>query len=96
MPIYEYRCQKCCEVFEEILKFSDPPLDKCRLCGADNPEKLVSAAAFHLKGSGWYQTDYKKTDKPTSKQPKSDKEAADPAPSEKSSSGEDSTPGPDS
>ena len=59
MPIYEYECQKCGEVFETIQKFSDPRLTEC-LCEEKGPvTKLVSAAAFHLKGSGWYVTDFR-------------------------------------
>ena len=58
MPIYEYECESCGETFEAIRRFSDPPLESCLECGADNPRKLISAAAFHLKGSGWYATDY--------------------------------------
>ena len=58
MPIYEYICHECEKTFEQIRRFSDPPLEACVLCGAHGPEKLVSASAFHLKGSGWYATDY--------------------------------------
>ena len=58
MPIYEYRCNECDSVFEVIQKFSDEPLKTCEKCGATNLIKLVSSSAFHLKGSGWYATDY--------------------------------------
>ena len=58
MPIYEYRCDECDSVFEVIQKFSDEPLKTCEKCGATNLIKLVSSSAFHLKGSGWYATDY--------------------------------------
>ena len=58
MPIYEYRCEACQSVFEVIQRFSDAPLEACEKCGSENPEKLVSSSAFHLKGSGWYATDY--------------------------------------
>lgn len=57
MPIYEYKCRKCSEVSEAWQKFSDPPLAKCPHCGG-KVEKLISMNAFHLKGSGWYTTDY--------------------------------------
>jgi putative FmdB family regulatory protein len=64
MPIYEYQCGSCAETFEAIRKFSDAPLDTCRKCGASgNVRKLLSAPAFRLKGSGWYETDFKKGDK---------------------------------
>jgi len=59
MPIDEYECQECGKVFETIRKFSDPRLTEC-LCDVKAPvTKLVSAAAFHLKGSGWYVTDFR-------------------------------------
>ncbi len=61
MPIYEYECPQCGR-FEVIQKFSDSPLKKCPHCkekGKDTVvEKAVSASAFHLKGTGWYKTDY--------------------------------------
>ena len=61
MPIYEYECPTCGR-FEVIQKFSDKPLKQCPNCkekGKNNPvQKAVSASAFHLKGSGWYKTDY--------------------------------------
>lgn len=59
MPMYEYKCQKCGHVFELIQRFSDAPLTVHESCGGDL-EKVVSAPAFHLKGSGWYATDYAK------------------------------------
>jgi putative FmdB family regulatory protein len=59
MPMYEYKCHKCGKVFERIQRFSDPELTVHDDCGGEL-EKLVSAPAFHLKGSGWYATDYAK------------------------------------
>lgn len=59
MPIYEYRCTACQHKLESLQKFSDAPLVVCPKCGRDALTKLVSAAGFHLKGSGWYQTDFK-------------------------------------
>jgi putative FmdB family regulatory protein len=68
MPIYEYECTKCGNVEEALQKFSDKPLTKCKHC-AGKLHKLVSQSTFHLKGTGWYVTDYadksKKTDKPS-------------------------------
>ena len=59
MPIYEYECQQCGKVFETIRKFSDPRLTECQ-CEEKAPvTKLISAAAFHLKGTGWYATDFR-------------------------------------
>ena len=57
MPIYEYECTKCGEVEEVFQKFSDKPLKKCRHC-AGKLHKLISQSTFHLKGTGWYVTDY--------------------------------------
>ncbi len=61
MPLYEYECDACSHRFEIIQKFSDPPVEKCPVC-AGGVHKLQSAPAFHLKGSGWYITDYAKKD----------------------------------
>lgn len=58
MPIYEYQCEKCNSVCEALQKFSDPPLDACPECGG-SMHKIMSMNAFHLKGQGWYVTDYK-------------------------------------
>ena len=57
MPIYEYRCQDCDYEFERMQKFSDPPLQDCPSCNGD-VQKLISRSTFHLKGDGWYVTDY--------------------------------------
>ena len=59
MPIYEYECGSCGERREFIQKFSDSPKRKCPACGALRLRRLMSAAAFHLKGSGWYVTDFR-------------------------------------
>jgi putative FmdB family regulatory protein len=57
MPIYEYQCSKCGNVFEVMQKFSDAPLKKHAKCGG-KVEKLISRSGFQLKGGGWYATDY--------------------------------------
>ncbi len=57
MPIYEYECTQCGEVEEVFQKFSDKPLKKCRHCSG-KLHKLISQSTFHLKGTGWYVTDY--------------------------------------
>jgi putative FmdB family regulatory protein len=57
MPLYEYRCKSCDQVFEVIQKFSDQPLTVHEACGGE-VERLISAPAFQFKGSGWYITDY--------------------------------------
>ena len=59
MPIYEYRCTACQHKLETLQKFSDAPLVTCPECGKPALTKLVSAAGFQLKGSGWYQTDFR-------------------------------------
>jgi len=61
MPIYEYRCHKCGQTLEMMQKFSDAPLSRCPQCKG-KVSKIISNCAFHLKGSGWYVTDYKKND----------------------------------
>ncbi len=57
MPIYEYQCEQCGKLDEVIQKFSDKPLTKCKHCSG-KLHKLISQSAFHLKGTGWYVTDY--------------------------------------
>jgi len=57
MPLYEYQCDSCGARFERIQKFSDPLVETCPTCGGV-VKKLLSSPAFHLKGSGWYATDY--------------------------------------
>ncbi len=57
MPIYEYECNKCHQITEALQKFSDPPLSDCPNCKG-RLHKLMSLNSFHLKGSGWYVTDY--------------------------------------
>ena len=57
MPIYEYECTKCGKQTEAWQKFSDPPLTECNLCSG-RMKKVMSQNSFHLKGSGWYVSDY--------------------------------------
>lgn len=59
MPIYEYRCGSCGHQQEFLQKVSDPPLTDCTECGKPTFSKMVTAAGFQLKGSGWYATDFK-------------------------------------
>ena len=72
MPIYEYQCDQCGKLEEVIQKFSDKPLKKCRHCSG-KLQKLISHSAFHLKGTGWYVTDY------AGKSPKDNKNKSEPA-----------------
>ena len=60
MPIYEYRCQSCDHELETLQKLSDPELSDCPACGQPALKKLISPVGFRLKGSGWYETDFKK------------------------------------
>lgn len=59
MPIYEYRCGDCGHQQDHLQKHSDPLLEVCPACGGKHYAKQVSAAGFQLKGSGWYETDFK-------------------------------------
>ena len=59
MPIYEYQCKACGHKLEKLQKISDAPLKDCPACAQPDLHKLVSAAAFRLKGGGWYETDFK-------------------------------------
>lgn len=59
MPIYEYQCKVCGHTFDTLQSFSEQPLTECPVCKEPALKKLISQAAFHLKGSGWYVTDFK-------------------------------------
>jgi putative FmdB family regulatory protein len=85
MPFYEYECRSCKFYTEVMQRISDPPLVKCPSCGKRTMQKLVSAPVFRLKGSGWYETDFKsdkegkrnlaverEEPKPAAEEPKSD------------------------
>ena len=63
MPIYEYRCESCEQTHEALQKLSDALLTECPHCGAHALKKQVTASAFRLSGSGWYETDFKTGDK---------------------------------
>lgn len=63
MPIYEYRCDACGEQMEKLQRMNDDRLVDCPACGKPALVRLVSAAAFRLKGAGWYETDFKKDNK---------------------------------
>jgi len=76
MPLYEYQCTACGEIEEAIQKFSDAPLTACRRCSGAL-SKLISHSSFHLKGTGWYVTDYSK--KPATADTGKKAEAAPPA-----------------
>jgi putative FmdB family regulatory protein len=90
MPIYEYKCLKCHNEFEAMQKFSEEPLKKCVSCGGP-VKRLISRSSFHLKGSGWYMTDYAKKNSPSeTKESKNESDkAAEFAPVKTSSSDDD-------
>lgn len=78
MPIYEYECSACGARREVLQKMNDEPLKECPACHAPALKKLLSAAAFRLSGSGWYETDFKKDNRrnvlePSSAEPSADK-----------------------
>ncbi len=74
MPIYEYECTKCGNIAEALQKFSDKPLTRCRHCKG-KLTKLVSQSTFHLKGSGWYATDYANKSKSSAKPSEKEKQS---------------------
>lgn len=78
MPIYEYECAGCGHRLEAIQKVTEGPLRECPTCGKPRLKRLVSAAGFQLKGTGWYATDFKNSGRK-------------PAAAEKSSGGEKSS-----
>jgi putative FmdB family regulatory protein len=71
MPIYEYKCLNCSNEFEAMQKFSEAAISQCPNCGGP-VKKLISHSSFHLKGSGWYLTDYAKKNSPRESQQKSE------------------------
>lgn len=90
MPFYEYQCTKCGHEEEVLQKISDKPLKKCPECGKSSMQKKVSAAAFRLKGGGWYETDFKSGNKKnvaSSDKGKSGSESSKSAPPKKKAAG---------
>jgi putative FmdB family regulatory protein len=87
MPIYEYECTKCGKIEEAWQKFSDKPLKTCKHCSG-KLHRLISQSAFHLKGTGWYVTDYANKSKSSSPQKKGKKVDTQPESSKKSESTE--------
>lgn len=95
MPIYEYQCTNCNHQFDLLQKVNDAPVRQCPKCLEDKVIRLISAAAFQLKGTGWYVTDFKNKDNPK-KESKSEAKAepkseAKPEPKSDSSSGKNET-----
>ena len=87
MPIYEYQCEKCGEITEAFQNFSDKPLKKCSGCSG-KLHKIISQSTFHLKGTGWYVTDYAgKSPKSETKGKNADSAVSSESKSEKKSTG---------
>jgi putative FmdB family regulatory protein len=88
VPIYEYRCLECGFQDEYLQKLSEPQLTVCPTCGKESFRKLVSAAGFQLKGSGWYATDFRnsgsKPSKPAASKPEGKSESSGDAKSDES------------
>ena len=82
MPIYEYRCEQCGHQDSDMDSINSPRVKKCPQCGRRTFSRLISAAAFHLKGGGWYATDFKN-------KPKTTKSAADAKDSKSAKDGND-------
>ena len=90
MPIYEYRCRECGYQKEFLQRMSDAPLTDCPECGKPSFTKLLSAAGFQLKGTGWYATDFKNNNaKPAAK---ADKPADSSKPADSAKSADSSKP----
>jgi putative FmdB family regulatory protein len=87
MPIYEYQCGSCGHELEKIQRMSDDPLKDCPDCGEAELRRLVSAAGFRLKGSGWYETDFKKGTKKNLHAPHSSDKSAGASAAKPASSG---------
>jgi len=92
MPLYEYKCQSCGEIFEIIQKFSDEPLKVHEKCGGP-VERLISRSSLKFKGTGWYVTDYAGTGNGKSKQSKDDKKESTASTDSKDSKGKSETKG---
>jgi putative FmdB family regulatory protein len=83
MPIYEYKCQKCGDEFEVFQGITDPAVKSCKRCKG-SVRKLMSLSSFHLKGSGWYATDYGGKKAPAAEKPAAEKKEAKTSDTEKS------------
>ena len=91
MPIYEYRCASCGHQQEFLQKVSDAPLTVCPKCGKPELAKMLTAAGFQLKGSGWYATDFRNKGAPPAKPTEAGKPGAKPSEAAKGESGASST-----
>jgi putative FmdB family regulatory protein len=78
MPIYEYKCQKCGEEFEVFQRITAPAVKSCKFCKG-SVQKMMSLSSFHLKGSGWYATDYGGKKAPATEKPSVEKKEVTPS-----------------
>lgn len=90
MPIYEYECKHCGHELEKLQKISDAPLTDCPSCERAELKKKISAAGFRLKGSGWYETDFKSGNKKNIAGERSDSGAKETSKKDSKSSGDSS------
>ena len=60
MPIYTFVCEDCDHIFDRLMKIDETWMEPCPKCGANKIRKIIAPSNFHLKGTGWYKTDYKK------------------------------------
>ncbi|MEM9243017.1 MAG: zinc ribbon domain-containing protein [Pseudomonadota bacterium] len=70
MPIYEYKCESCGAHIEKLQAHGSAPISKCEHCGATQLKKIVSLTSFKLKGTGWYETDFKHKNSASENKPK--------------------------
>jgi putative FmdB family regulatory protein len=92
MPIYEYRCSSCGHQQEFLQKVSDAPVTVCTQCGKETFSKMLTAAGFQLKGSGWYATDFKNAGSAPAKSKPADAKSTDAKPAAEGGSKESSAP----
>jgi putative FmdB family regulatory protein len=85
VPIYEYQCSKCGEIFEAFQKVTDNPLSQCKFCQGQ-VERLISHSSFQLKGSGWYLSDYARKSSSSDSPESKPADKSDGKPAEKTSS----------
>ena len=79
MPIYEYQCGACGHKLEVMQRVSDEPMKDCPSCNASALQKLISQVGFRLKGTGWYETDFKNKGKPAGEKDQKSKAETKPA-----------------
>lgn len=92
MPIYEYECKQCGHRLEAIQKFNEATLTRCPVCGKNTLQKCISLPSFQLKGSGWYETDFKNKGKQaTDKKEATSSSVSKPTESKDKNSGEKTT-----